>query len=192
MTENETEAEALCKFVRNQCFRSKASVVIDVDSGFGLKDGFIAPYAKTLTPPFQHLPEMVAFKNLFERESPHHIYRFEPQALNYTTNGDLWDHLYDEWRGQASASSVFLPLTLELGSWKWVKKNPIQLFSFLGPFNPVKPHRKRRVLRGHLGFFDFAVRALVSPIAWASLTEKDRQENTQEAVRHWYADRGLS
>ena len=48
---------------------------------------------------------------------------------------------------RAPARRVFLPLTLEMGSWLWVKKNPRQLFSRHGIFNPLIEHRQQRVLR---------------------------------------------
>ena len=86
----------------------------------------------------------------------------EPQAQAYTIRGDLWDHLYDSY-GEAHGDGVFVPLTLEMGSWLWVRKNPVQALSALGPFNPVVPHRLRRTLRRHLLLFDFLYRAVASP-----------------------------
>lgn len=182
----ETEAVALCDYVRRQCFQAKTSIVFDIHSGFGTEDQIWFPYARDKKPSFPQMPEITAFKNLFENESPNHIYRFEPQSLHYTTHGDLWDYLHDEWSKQSDPTQVFIPLTLEIGSWKWVKKNPIQLFSYLGPFNPVKPHRKRRALRAHLSLFDFAIRALVSPDRWAALQPDERAKIHKEALELWY------
>ena len=69
----------------------------------------------------------------------HHRYVIEPQSRQYLAHGDLWDHLY--LRSRERPERVFLPLTLEMGSWIWVKKNPRQLFSRQGIFNPLVQHR---------------------------------------------------
>ena len=42
----------------------------------------------------------------------------------------LWDYFYYQSRAQNQAH--FLPLTLEMGSWRWVKKSPRQLFNMAG------------------------------------------------------------
>jgi len=70
---------------------------------------------------------MHALKNIFVKSHSHHRYIIEPQSLQYLAHGDLWDHLYLQSR--APSERVFLPLTLEMGSRLWVKKNPRQLFS---------------------------------------------------------------
>ena len=60
----------------------------------------------------------------------------------------------------------FIPWTLEMGSWNWVRKNPFQLMSLTGPFNPIVPHRLRRVQRHHLLLIDFFLRAVHNHEAW--------------------------
>jgi hypothetical protein len=95
---------------------------------------------------------------------PNHVYRVEQTARAYTIRGDLWDHLYD--RRRATGGGVMLPLTLEMGSWAWVRKNPLQGLSSLGRFNPVKPHRHRRTLRRHLPLLDFLFHAAASHRTW--------------------------
>ena len=52
-----------------------------------------------------------------------------------------------------------ITMTLELGSWLWIRKNPHQLFSRHGMFNPIKAHRIKRVLRRHADLLDFLTRA---------------------------------
>ncbi len=83
---------------------------------------------------------------------------------------DLWEHAYD----QVPAGNIFLPMTLELGSWLWIRKNPWQLFSRQGIFNPVKTHRTRRVLRRHASLLDFLTRAAFGAPRW--LPRADRRE----------------
>ena len=89
---------------------------------------------------------------------PHHDYSFEPQSKQYLLHGDLWDYAYDN----TPAENVFLPMTLELGSWLWIRKNPRQIFSRHGIFNPIKAHRIKRVLRRHVDVLDFLTHAAFS------------------------------
>jgi hypothetical protein len=113
----------------------------------------------------------------------HHRYVLEPQSRQYLTHGDLWDHLYLR---ACETKEVFLPLTLEMGSWLWVKKNPRQIFSRHGIFNPVIAHRQQRVLRRHVGWLDFLMRAACSHERWVP-TGARRDEHTQRALARWYA-----
>ena len=57
-------------------------------------------------------------------------------------------------------------MTLELGSWLWIRKNPRQLFSRHGIFNPIKAHRIKRVLRRHADLLDFLTRAAFAAPRW--------------------------
>ncbi len=179
----EPEAQAVIDFCRNQFFQSKSVVTVDFHSGFGLQDQIWFPFAKSQTP-FPHLSEMYALAQSFEKMNPHHFYKIEPQSLNYTTHGDLWDYIYQEFR--LVNHQTYLPLALEMGSWLWMKKNPLQIFSSLGPFNPVAPHRQKRVLRRHLSLFDFLLRATASPQHWSSLKESVKLKNQERALSLWY------
>jgi len=178
----EVESKTLIQHVRKQLARSRHAITLDLHSGFGLQDQIWFPYAKSKDY-FPQLPEIYSLKTLLDRVHPHHIYRFEPQSKNYTTHGDLWDYLHETDLAQ-NPSRIFLPLTLEMGSWNWVKKNPIQLLSFLGAFNPIKPHRMKRTLRRHLPLFDHLIRSLVSEQAW-SIPGPERAEIEQKARAEW-------
>jgi hypothetical protein len=180
----EVEAEALCAFVRREVFPARTAVVIDVHSGFGLVDRVWFPYARTRGP-LPHLAEVCALADLVDRTLPHHVYRIEPQARVYTIQGDLWDFLYDEHR-ELHPDNTFIPLTLEMGSWMWLKKNPRQVLSLLGSFNPIKPHRLRRTLRRHNPLFDVLRRAAAAGSAWTprDLTERRRLE--AKAFLRWF------
>ena len=113
----------------------------------------------------------------------HHRYLFEPQSRQYLAHGDLWDHLYR--RAIAGGGGPLLPLTLEMGSWLWVKKNPRQVFSRHGIFNPLIEHRQQRVLRRHLGLLDFLMRAAASHGRWAPAgTQRERQH--ERGLDRWY------
>lgn len=181
----EIEAKAVCAVVRRELHPSKFSLSVDVHSGFGTVDRFWFPYAKTRRQP-PHLLEMVAVKRLFDRSYPNHFYRIEPQASQYTTHGDLWDWLYDE--KIERQNGLYLPWTLELGSWAWLRKNPLQLFTKSGVFNPILPHRLRRILRRHLTLFDFLHRSVISHETWRVAAEHDRAELLNGARKLWYGD----
>jgi hypothetical protein len=164
--EMELEASVLVDYVKDQCFGAPAALTLDIHSGFGAKDRLWFPYAKT-TAAFPSLNEVNRLKQMLDQSYPNHIYSVEPQSLSYTTHGDLWDYIYDQHRiVNASNSNVFIPWTLEIGSWLWIRKNPVQLFSALGPFNPVKIHRHRRTMRRHLPLLDFFLRTTKHYSTW--------------------------
>jgi hypothetical protein len=157
----EVESQAVFDFCRKHFFKSKAVITLDCHSGFGLNDRLWYPYAKTAKD-FPDIKSMKSWTERFERTQPNHFYTIEPQSKSYTTHGDLWDYTYDQYRSE-NPQGTYLPLALEMGSWMWVRKNPLQLFSSLGPFNPVKPHRHKRILRRHFSLIDFMIRSLINP-----------------------------
>ncbi|WP_118184810.1 M14 family zinc carboxypeptidase [Paraburkholderia phosphatilytica] len=178
----EAEAVALLHVVENELASRPFSVALDCHSGYGWGDSIWFPYARTRGR-MRHLAEMYALKTMFELAHPHHGYTFEPQSHQYLLHGDLWDCAYD----RAPSDSTFLPVTLELGSWLWIKKNPRQLFSRQGMFNPVKAHRTARVLRRHANLLDFLTRAAFSSQRW--LPQGSRRDLLQErAIDHWYGN----
>lgn len=179
----EPESVALLNFCKKTFFQSRAVVTLDFHSGFGLQDRLWFPYAKSKKP-FPNLAETYRLFEQFERTYPHHFYQIEPQSLNYTTHGDLWDYFYE--LKMLENSHPFIPLALEMGSWNWVKKNPIQLFSFLGPFNPIKIHRQKRILRRHLTLFEYLIRAVRSYENWSNLTPEQKKRFYQMGLQKWY------
>ena len=179
------EAQALCDVVGAELLSHDFALSIDCHSGFGLTDRLWFPHAHTRRP-VEHLAELHALSRLLDDGLLHHRYVFEPQSRQYLAHGDLWDHLY--LRAVADANRIFLPLTLEMGSWLWVKKNPRQFFSRRGIFNPLIEHRQQRVLRRHLTLLDFAMRAAYSHQRWLPQGPQ-RDEQRQQALRHWYPPR---
>ncbi|HXH30322.1 MAG TPA: M14 family zinc carboxypeptidase [Bacteriovoracaceae bacterium] len=164
--ELELESKVLVEFVREQMFHAELALCLDVHSGFGVKDQIWYPYARSKKDyPFR--PQTLKLKELLDTTYPHHIYKFEGQADNYITSGDLWDFLLDEYQASSMTSAtVFLPLTLELGSWNWIRKNPVQFFSKLGLFHPMKQHRHSRIMRRHLLLLDLLIRAVKNHKIW--------------------------
>jgi hypothetical protein len=127
---------------------------------------------------------MHALSEIFEHSHSHHRYVLEPQSQQYLAHGDLWDHLYLRAIRDAS-TGTFLPLTLELGSWLWVKKNPRQLFHRGGLFNPLVAHRQRRVLRSHMAWLDFLIRAASNHEGWLPIGA-EREQHRLRAMGRWY------
>jgi len=180
----EPEARALCQVVEERILSQPFALTVDCHSGFGTRDHLWFPYAYTREP-LESLAEIYALRCLFRDTYPYHsIYVIEPQSRQYTTHGDLWDHLYMRNLGRADGP-VFLPLTLELGSWLWIKKSPSQLFSLLGIFNPLTPHRHRRILRQHTTLLDFLLHATCSYRNWLPPTEA-RPALESSARAYWY------
>ncbi len=178
----EPEAAALCGLVERELLGRSFALALDCHSGFGVNDRIWFPHAHTATP-IEHLPELLALKGLIDDAIPHHAYLLEPQSRHYLAHGDLWDHLYLQ--SQSRRDGLFLPLTLEMGSWLWVKKNPRQLFNRHGLFNPLIHHRQHRVLRRHLTCMDTLVRAAIGHARWCP--EPSRREPLRcQALDLWY------
>lgn len=179
----QAESAALCAFVEQELWGRPFALALDCHSGFGLRDRLWFPHAHS-PQPMQHLAEVHALGAIFDRSHPQHRYLLEPQSRQYLTHGDLWDHLY---LGACARhpQHVFLPITLELGSWLWVKKNPRQLFTRHGIFNPLIEHRQQRVLREHMPLLDFFVRAAASHARWLPSGAKREQHHAQAMARWW-------
>ena len=178
----ELESQAVCDIVQSELLARNFSVSVDCHSGFGSRDRIWFPYAHTRAP-IAHLAEMHALKSIFVQSNSHHRYVIEPQSLQYLAHGDLWDYLYLQ--SVVQPERVFLPLTLEMGSWLWVKKNPRQLFSRHGIFNPLIEHRQQRVLRQHQLLLDFLSRAAFGHALWLPRAE-GRALHHAQALHDWY------
>jgi len=178
----ELENQAVCRVVDEELLSRRFSIAVDCHSGFGVSDRIWFPYAHTARP-IEHLPEVHALKTIFDQSHLHHRYVVEPQSHQYLAHGDVWDHLYQ--RACTQPERTFLPLTLEMGSWLWVKKNPRQLFSRHGMFNPLIEHRQQRVLRTHVGWLDFVARAACSNEHWVP-NGAARERHREQALARWY------
>jgi hypothetical protein len=179
--ELQPESAAVRAWVERELVGRPLAIALDCHSGFGLQDRIWFPFAHRRAP-MPALPELHALHAIFSATHARHPYVFEPQSAQYLTHGDLWDHLVLR---NAARPGVFLPLTLEMGSWLWVKKNPRQLFSRAGLFNPVVAHREQRVLRRHLPLLEFVLRAAVSHAHWLPAVE-EREAHRGQALARWY------
>jgi hypothetical protein len=160
----EVESSMLCDYVERECFPSHCHLSVDFHSGFGMRDRFWYPFAKSKED-FPRLPEVKNIKKLLDRTFPHHIYKVEPQSKVYTTHGDLWDYLFLK-HSEAYPQNIFMPWTLEMGSWLWLKKNPAQILNPMGLYNPIKEHRHERIMRRHLILIDFLLHLTRNSESW--------------------------
>jgi hypothetical protein len=76
-------------------------------------------------------------------------------------------------------------MTLEMGSWLWVRKNLRQVVHRDGLFNPAGGHRHHRVLRRHQPWFDFLLHAAASHAEWLPFAER-RTAHASAAHARWY------
>ena len=180
--EMEIENVALCNVVQNELLSHDFSIAVDCHSGFGLRDRVWFPHAHSVHP-IDHLADIIDLEELFQQTHPNNRYLFEPQSLHYRTHGDIWDYLYLQ--TEKDKSKTFLPLTLEMGSWLWVKKNPRQLFSLHGLFNPIVEHRLNRVLRRHTVWLEFLMHAAAGHDNWM-LKGPSRLRMQERGVARWY------
>jgi len=161
----ERETKALINFVDEEILASRFGVALDVHSGFGLRDRLWYPFSHTRkTFPYQETVNR--FNDLLETSLPHHVYKVEKQTESYLIHGGPWDffflrHLANKKDGQ------FIPWCLEMGSWSWLRKNPLQIFSKPGLFNPILPHRYSRIMRRHRGLLDLFLRSTLNYKIWS-------------------------
>ena len=184
-TRMEKESQALCGVINRHLFDAPLSIAVDLHSGFGIRDRLWFPYASSRKP-LQSLAETYAWKQLFDRCYPHHFYKIEPMSQEYVISGDLWDYLYDDFQKRNGGRKLFLPLTLEMGSWQWLRKSPLHLFQRHGLFHPLLPHRQQRILRRHFTLFDFLYRSLLYPNKWAYLPQAEKKACSEQAMALWY------
>ncbi len=180
------QVKTLTDLVISEAEKSPFTMLLDVHSGFGLRDRLWFPLASSKNP-VSHLSEFYALNTLLDTNYPNHDYVYEPQSMHYLTHGDFWDYCYLQCAEQAVE---LMPLTLEMGSWRWVKKNPMQM-NRLGVFNPVKVHRLQRVLRRHLILMEFLIRASVSWQNWQPKPDQ-RLILRRQAIKEWYKDQVIS
>ena len=177
----EAESQALCDLVEREGIGAPFTLSIDCHSGFGLRDRVWFPYACARRP-FEHLAELTAIAELLDDTYPQHRYLFEPQSAQYLAHGDLWDHLALR---AIARGRLLLPLTLEMGSWVWVRKNPRQVLSRHGLFNPLITHRQQRVLRRHVQWLEFMSRVAQSHARWRpGVTQREMLR--QRGLGRWY------
>ncbi|MGR5502715.1 DUF2817 domain-containing protein [Vibrio sp. DNB22_10_4] len=179
----EQELIAVSSSILKTTQSASSTIVLDLHSGFGTRDRLWFPFAHHNRPP-ETLHQFYLIYSQFRKSFPHYeLYQFEPQWHQYTTHGDFWDWMY--LRHYQQSTSPFVPLTLELGSWLWVKKNPMQLLSFSQLFHPTKPHRIKRVQRRHSTLLSYLMQVLYNELL-TQVNDNDRLMLTKKAKKLWY------
>lgn len=145
------ESKVLYRFLKEYFFPVKNSLlpIIDIHSGYGTIDHVWWPYART----HKECEDDFLFhkiSNHLAQEKNHTSYKFGPQSETYTTHGDLWDMLYDQFLKKQETrkpkhNSRLLPLTLEIGTWADLKQNPLKLLKKRGIFNPARENKKKSI-----------------------------------------------
>lgn len=162
----EIETQTLVQFIKKEMLDSKFSMALDVHSGFGMRDRLWYPFSKSADR-FPYLNVVNQFSRLLETIYPHHVYIVEPQHKSYVLHGDPWDFAFDlHEKSRTSSQNIFVPWCLEMGSWTWLKKNPAQLFTRHGIFNPILPHRYSRIMRRHRPLLDLFRQATSNYLNW--------------------------
>ncbi|KLN65740.1 DUF2817 domain-containing protein [Vibrio sp. VPAP30] len=179
----EQELQTLSQCVLSNTQHASSTILLDLHSGFGTRDRLWFPYAYSKQPP-SHLAHYYLLYKRFRSSYPHYkLYQFEPQWHQYTTHGDFWDWMLIQHK--ALSSNPFLPLTLELGSWLWVKKNPIQVLKFSQLFHPIKPHRIQRVQRRHSTLLSYLIQVLDNDLL-TNMSQSDKEKYREKAKKLWY------
>ncbi|MFT5788317.1 MAG: hypothetical protein ACI8SJ_000420 [Shewanella sp.] len=176
----EQETLALIRYVESLQSNASSVISLDAHSGFGMSDHIWFPFASSQQP-IKSLGQIYHLKQLYQASFPHHShYQFSPQSLIYRTHGDIWDYLATK-----QHDTLLLPLTLEMGSWAWVKKNPRQIFNFAGLFNPQKQHRHVRTLRKHTVLMQFLMDLAASRVIEDMSSELITRQY-DAAMQYWY------
>lgn len=166
--EPELENKILANFVKEQMFRSPFSMALDIHSGFGWTDSLWYPYGKSFEK-FHNHRQATVFSRYLKVTHPFHKYNIEKQSDSYIISGDMWDYLYDSCREQAKPEQVFIPWTLELGSWSWILKRPHKMFSASALFHTEQSSsRYASVMRKHWGLLEFFQKMTINHRAWVS------------------------
>ncbi len=155
----EKEIKLVDDYLDEQIMNASCTISVDFHSGFGIRDRLWYPFGSSVDE-FPNLGEVKKLEKIIDDCIPYNVYKIEPQSDVYTIHGDLWDYIYLKHQERnKNTKNLFLPWTLEMGSWTWVKKNPLQLFNYAGLYNPMKKHRYHRVMRRHKALIDLLFRA---------------------------------
>ncbi|PKA00238.1 carboxypeptidase [Leptospira levettii] len=159
----QTESRVLDRYFKEYFLRAENQFipVVDIHSGFGTVDHVWWPYASTHEPcADEELFQQIGSN--FANHLNHFLYRFGPQSETYTTHGDLWDRLYDQFQSNikeihSPISRHFLPLTLEIGTWSDINLDPLKIFRKRGIFNPSRELKQKSII-SHRKFLSDVIR----------------------------------
>ncbi|TGL40390.1 M14 family zinc carboxypeptidase [Leptospira perdikensis] len=165
----QSESKVLDRFYAEYLLpaENKMIPVIDIHSGFGAVDHVWWPYAGT----HEQCADETLFQNIanyLTTKFNHILYRFGPQSETYTTHGDLWDRLYNEYQKIKPDTDIngsrFLPLTLEIGTWSDIQLDPWKIFRKRGIFNPTRELKQESIISHRKFLTDVLRLAKIKPM----------------------------
>lgn len=192
----EYENIILKDFVVKNMMPSPFAMSVDIHSGFGWHDRLWYPYGKSHQP-FDQTRITSVFARYLKLSHPYHRYIVEKQSDSYLINGDMWDYIYDvhkELYGSSlnlctedqrsnthESKNIFIPWTLEVGSWSWLLRKPHRIFSTSGLFHTEKTTNKYAfTMRKHWGLLDFFQRMTIHYRTW--VREQEPKKSLDRAV----------
>lgn len=146
----EAESKVLIDFVKEVLWQAPFSISLDLHSGFGGQNYIWTPYAKQFGLP-PTWSDFMRIKTVLKDALQYFKYKFKPQSAYYTADGDLWDYMYDQYLlNEGHISGRFLPMTLEVGTWNFIKKAPLSGLRLWNYFNPSRPEGFKKVVQQHI------------------------------------------
>ncbi len=181
----ELEAATMVRFVEDELWPAPFSLSLDLHSGFGVKDFLWTPYARQYGYP-PTWGEYIQLKAVLKSSLKYFKYKLEPQSAYYCADGDLWDHLYDRHLAHADyQAGQFLPLTLEVGTWRYVKKFPLTGLRLWNYFNPGLPDPFRKVVHQHLPLLTLLTNVVANHERVFRYRGLDVDDDERERPRRW-------
>ena len=152
----EKENQVVLDFLERSVFPSDFKVTLDVHSAFLRHPRVWIPYASGKQIPEKEQTIFNEIKKYLYSIYKHHPYRYEKQTKLYSTHGDFWDYNFD--KHLQTGKGTYLPLTLEISSFRWAIINIFSKWTLEAIFNPLNKRKSRGEYIKHMLIFDFIIR----------------------------------
>ncbi len=152
----EKENQIVLNFLDNYVYPSELKITLDIHSAFLRHPRIWMPYASGKKVPDKEKKIFNEIKKYLYTIYRHHPYRYEKQTDLYSTHGDFWDYNFDN--HLSKGKGIYLPLTLEISSFKWAIKNIMSRWTMEAVFNPLDRHDSRDEYIKHMMIFDFIIK----------------------------------
>ena len=152
----EQENQIVLDFLRDHVFPSDFKITLDVHSAFLRHPRIWMPYASGKKVPDKEKKIFAEIRKHLYTIYRHHPYKYEKQTDLYSTHGDFWDYNFDQ--HLKSGKGTYLPLTLEISSFKWAIRNLLSRWTVEAIFNPINRHQSRDEYIKHMMIFDFIIK----------------------------------
>ncbi len=152
----EKENQIVLNFLDENVFPSEFKITLDIHSAFLRHPRIWMPYASGKKVPDKEKKIFMEIKKYLYTIYKHHPYKYEKQTNLYSTHGDFWDYNFDNYL--AKGKGTYLPLTLEISSYKWAIKNILSRWTMEAVFNPLDRRKGRDEYIKHMMIFDFIIK----------------------------------